>query len=119
MGRLVPEAAEPFKAHIESCLGCRQVYEETVKFVDAICAAAGTWNEEYFLWTLTNHAEAKTLLWTSSSAKVGAKAPKPSSAPGPTSPTVDAGIKRQNFRRFCRQRNSHRPGRSYALYSSF
>jgi hypothetical protein len=39
LGRLDPKAAMWFKAHSETCLPCRQVYEETVEFVDAIRAA--------------------------------------------------------------------------------
>jgi hypothetical protein len=40
LGRLEPEATMLFKAHLETCPGCRQAYEETVAFVDAIRAAA-------------------------------------------------------------------------------
>jgi hypothetical protein len=40
LGRLEPEAAVFFKAHLETCHSCGQVYEETVEFVDAICGAA-------------------------------------------------------------------------------
>jgi hypothetical protein len=38
--RLEPEAATLFKAHVETCPRCRQVYKETLEFVDAIRAAA-------------------------------------------------------------------------------
>ena len=42
LGRLEPQAAILFKAHVEACPRCRPVYEETVAFVEAIRAAA-TW----------------------------------------------------------------------------
>ena len=38
--RLEPEAAMLFKTHFETCRPCRQAYEETVDFVDAISDAA-------------------------------------------------------------------------------
>jgi hypothetical protein len=40
LGRLEPEATMLFKAHLVTCPHCRQPYEETVAFVDAIRAAA-------------------------------------------------------------------------------
>ena len=42
LGRLEPQAAIRFKAHVEACPRCLPVYKETVAFVDAIRAAA-TW----------------------------------------------------------------------------
>jgi hypothetical protein len=40
LGRLEPEATMLFKAHLVTCPRCRQPFEETVAFVDAIRAAA-------------------------------------------------------------------------------
>jgi hypothetical protein len=40
LGRLAPEAAMFFRAHLETCHSCGEIYEKTVKFVDSICAAA-------------------------------------------------------------------------------
>ena len=40
LGRLAPEVTMLFKAHLVTCTRCRQPYEETVAFVEAIRAAA-------------------------------------------------------------------------------